>query len=404
MKKLLLAGVACLCVAWCAQAASAQSLIISEFRTSGPNGANDEFVEIYNNSDTDLYVAASDGSGGYAVAASDGAARFTIPNGTFIRARGHYLGVNSNGYSLGNHPAGLGLTATGNATYTTDIPFNAGIALFKTANPANFTLANRLDAVGSTSEANTLYKEGAGYPAIVNPPSDYSFVRRLPGGCTGSYSGDCPTVDLVQNKPAATTSAPQDTNDNNADFIYVIVGGTDAGAGPRIGGPGPENTSSPIERGNLFGIALVDPLVASSAAPNRVRDTTPFGPFSSGTLEFRRRFTNNTGQPVIRLRFRIVDITTYFTPAGSGIADLRALSSGSVSVSVTGGGTVTVQGTTLDEPPFHFFGGGYNSALSVGTITLSSPLAAGDSVNVRFLLGVAQPGAFRFFVNIEALP
>ena len=75
-------------------------LIISEFRFRGPNGANDEFVEIYNNSDTDHTVAATDGSSGYALAASDGNARFVIPNGTVIPARGHYLGVNTIAYSL----------------------------------------------------------------------------------------------------------------------------------------------------------------------------------------------------------------------------------------------------------------------------------------------------------------
>src|SRR5207249_1140568 len=88
---------------------------------------------------------------------------FVIPNGTVIPAHGHYLGVNSVGYSLAAYPAGNGTSATGDATYTTDIPDNAGIALFKSATPANFTLANRLDAVGATSEANTLYKEGTGY-------------------------------------------------------------------------------------------------------------------------------------------------------------------------------------------------------------------------------------------------
>jgi hypothetical protein len=44
-------------------------LIISEFRLRGPSGANDEFIEIYNNSNA-INVQASDGSGGYAVAAS----------------------------------------------------------------------------------------------------------------------------------------------------------------------------------------------------------------------------------------------------------------------------------------------------------------------------------------------
>ena len=102
---------------------------------------------------------------GYGVAASDGTTRCSIPNGTVIPARGHYLCVNSVAYSLGAYPAGNGTTATGDATYTTDIPDNAGIALFNNnTGGGNYILANRLDAVGSTSEANTLYKEGTGYP------------------------------------------------------------------------------------------------------------------------------------------------------------------------------------------------------------------------------------------------
>src|SRR5215207_11098640 len=112
---------------------------------------------------------------GYAVAASDGAARCMIPNGTVIPNRGHYLCTNSVAYSLSGY-------ATGNATYTTDIPDNTGIALFNTSVAANFTLANRLDAVGFTSEANTLYREGAGLPTI-NPTFniDYSFERDMCG-------------------------------------------------------------------------------------------------------------------------------------------------------------------------------------------------------------------------------
>src|SRR5688500_20194596 len=46
------------------QIAAAQ-LIISEFRVRGPNGANDEFIEIYNNSGADHTVAG--GGTGYAV-------------------------------------------------------------------------------------------------------------------------------------------------------------------------------------------------------------------------------------------------------------------------------------------------------------------------------------------------
>lgn len=146
-----------------ASTASAQ-LIISEFRLRGPSGANDEFIELYNNSGADHTVAG--GGTGYAVAASDSVARCVVPNGTVIPNHGHYLCVNSVAYSLASYPAGNNSTATGDSTYTLDIPDNAGIAIFNTSVAVDFTLANRLDAVGSTSEANPLYKEGTGYSAL----------------------------------------------------------------------------------------------------------------------------------------------------------------------------------------------------------------------------------------------
>src|SRR5687768_3930594 len=73
--------------------------------------------------------------------AGDSATRRTvIPNG------GTFLGCNSVGYSLASYPAGNGTTATCDVTYTTDIPDNAGIALFNTSVAADFVLANRMDA------------------------------------------------------------------------------------------------------------------------------------------------------------------------------------------------------------------------------------------------------------------
>jgi len=99
---------------------AAGTLLISEFRLRGAAGANDEFIEIYNNSGADHTVTAISGTG-YAVAASDGVVRCTIPNGTVIPAFGHFLCTNSVAYSLGVY-------AAGDATYLTDIPDNAGIA------------------------------------------------------------------------------------------------------------------------------------------------------------------------------------------------------------------------------------------------------------------------------------
>ena len=385
-------------------AQTSAQLIISEFRVRGPNGANDEFIEIYNNSGADHTVAAgvTDGSGdGYAVAASNGVARCVIPNGTVIPNRGHYLCVNSVGYSLASHPAGNGTTATGDATYTTNIPDNAGIAIFNNSvgGPTNFTLANRLDAVGSTSEANTLYKEGTGYPALTPFSIDYSFYRDTCGkGGSITTFGNC------------SISTPKDTNNNAADFIFVDTNGTSAGAGQRLGAPGPENLSSPIQRNASFDVALLDPCVVSTSPPNRVRDFTsdPANNSTFGTLDIRRTVQNLTGGNVTRLRWRVIDLTTF--PAPSGIADLRPRTSTAVVVTVDrapcGSGTsnVTVQGTTLEQPPSQPNGGGFNSSLSSGTVTLATPLANGATIDVRFLIGIQQNGTFKFFLNVEALP
>ncbi len=383
-------------------------LIISEFRLRGPdpNGAANEFIEIYNNSGADHTVA---GAGtGYAVAASDGVARCVIPNGTVIPNRGHYLCVNSVGYSLGSYPSGNGTTAAGNATYTTDIADNAGIAIFSTSIAANFNLANRFDAVGSTSEVNSLYREGMGYPAITPLSIDYSWSRDLCGK-GGS---------IVTSGPCTINGLPKDTDDNALDFIFVDTNGTPAGGGQRLGGPGPENLSSPIQRNSSFLFLLLDSTLAGPLAPNRVRDFTfdPGNNSTFGTVDVRRRIVNNTGANVTRLRFRIIDQTTF--PAPSGTADVRARTSSQVVVSAvndaatclasTGSATtpcaVTVQGTTLEQPPSQLSAGGFNSSISAGTITLATPLANGASINVRFLLGIEQTGSFRFFVNVEALP
>lgn len=386
---------------------TAGGLIISEFRVRGPSGANDEFIEIYNDNGAAHTVVASSGTG-YGIAASDGTTRCSIPNGTVIPARGHYLCINSVAYSLAAYPAGNGTTATGDATYTTDIPDNAGIAIFNNnSGGGSYTLANRFDAVGSTSEANTLYKEGTGYPALSPFSIDYSFVRDECGkGGSISTFGPCPV------------STPKDTDNNAADFYFVDTNGTSAGAGQRLGAPGPQNLSSPIQRNSTITENLLDATISKNSPPNRVRDFTsdPANNSTFGTLSIRRRFVNNTGAAVTRLRFRIIDITTF--PAPSGIADLRPRTSSAVVVagindtatcSATGAPstppcTATVQGTTLEQPPSQPNGSGFNGSLSAGTVTLGTPLANGASINLQFLVGIQQTGNFRIYVNVEALP
>ena len=379
---------------------AAGSLVISEFRLRGPSGANDEFIEIYNDSGASHTVAAISGTG-YAVAASDGVVRCTIPNGTVIPARGHYLCTNSVAYSLAGN-------ATGDATYVTDIPDNAGIALFNNnTGGGSFTLANRFDAVGSTSEANVLYKEGAGYPALTPFSIDYSWLR-----------DECGKGGAVNLLGVCSISTPKDTDNNAVDFYFVDTNGTSAGGGQRLGAPGPQNLASAIQRNSTISTVLVDATLAASVPPNRVRDFTsdPANNSTFGTLSIRRRFVNNTGANVTRLRFRVIDLDTF--PAASGFADLRPRTSVAVVVAgindsatcaatgapATAPCTVTVQGSTLEQPPSQPNGGGFNSSMSAGTITLGTPLANGASINTQFLLGIQQTGNFRIYLNMEALP
>jgi hypothetical protein len=383
-----------------AQTATAGQLLISEFRLRGPSGANDEFIEIYNNLGLSHTVTAASG-GGYGVAASDGTTRCSIPNGTIIPAGGHYLCTNSVAYSLAGN-------ATGDATYATDIPDNAGLALFNNDTAGgSYVLANRIDAVGSTSEPNTLYKEGTGYAALTPFSIDYSFHR-----------DDCGKSGSITTMGVCPASTPVDTDTNATDFYFVDTNGTSAGAGQRLGAPQPQNLASPIQRNVTFIASLLDASLTTSAPPNRVRDFTSDPPNNStfGTLDLRRRFTNGTGGAVTRLRYKIIDITTF--PAPSGTADLRPRTSTLVVVAgindaatclasngiATTPCTVNVQGTTLEQPPSQPNGGGFGSTLSSGTVTLGTPLANGASLNVRLLMGIQQTGLFKLYLNIEALP
>jgi hypothetical protein len=380
-----------------AQAAPTTDLVISEFRVSGPSGALDEFIEIANKGPADHKVVASSGTG-YGIAASDGTTRCSIPNGTVIPRFGHYLCVNSVAYSLASYPAGNGTRATGDATYTTDILDNAGIALFDNDTGGDsYNRDHRIDAVGSTSEANTLYKEGTGYPALVPWSIDYSFYRNL---STGSTS----TIDLQTETPGV----PEDTDDNADDFVVADTNATSTGAGQRLGAPGPENLSSPVGNGGLQ-VSLLDPCVSAQAAPNVVRDNTTDRNNNAtfGTYEFRRTITNNTGGNVTRLRLRVADVRTF--PAPTGTADMRVRTSSAADVTVDrypcGSSTsnITVKGTTLEQPASQPNGGGFNSSLSVADVTLATPLAHGASIHIRLVAGLQETGSNAVRIIAEAI-
>jgi len=97
-------------------------ILISEIRFRGPNGANDEFVELYNNSDAPFSIA------GYVLKRSNGTGainpQVTVPAGKTIPARGHYL--------IGNSAAGAPNNTLFDQTYGTGITDDGGAAILPT--------------------------------------------------------------------------------------------------------------------------------------------------------------------------------------------------------------------------------------------------------------------------------
>jgi hypothetical protein len=386
-------------------------VVISEFRSAGPNGAEDEFIELYNNTN----AVSVDISGWSIVQLAPGNCAATpviiatIPANTILQPRKHYLLVGS-GYAAGTLNS-YAAPEPGAPTLSPSLDDGASIGLFKTATIEGLTSDNRVDAVGfiSNSSQNNcdLLREGSALDSPVGSGSnsDYSFMRM-------------PSDKL------------QDTNQNRNDFIIVsTTPTTPVGSNPTPiqGSPGPENTSSPTWKSlTEMDSALIAPNVSQANSPNRhiVRvpydDTiTPSGPTGVGsqyaaTMSVQRRYFNNTGQTVTRLRIRVVDMTTTNVPniyAPSSQVDLRLLSSDGATRAPAG--FPNLKGLTLDRAANQPRGGGINSSATAMTVNVS-PLATADdpntpnvienAVDLQMLLGYTGSGKFRFFIMVEALP
>jgi hypothetical protein len=171
--------------------AASTTLVISEFRTRGPNGANDEFIEIFNISNATVNasgfsVMASDSSGTTALLAK-------LPANMSILSRHYYLLSN-------NGTQGYSGTTAPNATYSINIPDDGGIALLNGA-------GSTVDAVGMSS--TSAYKEGTPLaPMTSNVIQSY---ERNFGGCAATQDTDNNSADFRLNALAA---GPQNSTFN----------------------------------------------------------------------------------------------------------------------------------------------------------------------------------------------
>ena len=159
----------------------ATTVMISEFRVRGPSGGNDEFIELYNNTDAPINI------GGWKINGSNNAAsastRVTITANTMIPARGYFL-------ATCNGTSGYSGTTTTNQTYASGVTDDGGIALI------NGTTT--IDQVGMST--GSAYKEGTPLPSLGTSNTTRSYRRNLLSN--GRY---------------------WDTDDNSADFSVLTV-------------------------------------------------------------------------------------------------------------------------------------------------------------------------------------
>jgi uncharacterized protein (TIGR03437 family) len=177
-------------------------IVISEFRTRGPGGASDEFVELYNRSGSSVDLSAwkLKGSSGSGTITN----RLTFPAGTIIESRRHLLLANGNGYSG---------AVTPDLTFTNGFANDGGVAL---SLPDDFVV----DQVGLS--AGSAFREGVQ-------------LTPLAGDVNQSY----------ERKPGGEFGSTQDTNDNISDFRLLTPSDPQNLSSPPTPDPSPSPTPGP---------------------------------------------------------------------------------------------------------------------------------------------------------------
>lgn len=357
-------------------------LVIREFRSRGPAGAEDEYVTIFNRSASAVTVAATDGSSGFGLVAQRAGAcpsgssqqLAAIPNGTVIPSGGSYLAANTTAptaFSLSDY--GGSAASLANATWNVDLCDGGGLGLFNST--LSFTSLTVIDSVGFAGIGIAPFVEGAGLPAVVAVGGEWAFVRKAP----------------------YPMGAVQDTGQNQNDFLLVAPdAGVYSSTQSALGAPGPRNLAAP--RSVSLVTSLADPTVSSTAIPNKAQ--------SGNYHYFRRKLTNNTGAPITKLRLRVKDLTTLKGPgySSAGQADWRAIATGDAVIALADFTTPTARGLILEAPAIPYSatgkGGGLNASLVVDLA--GTPIPDGGSIYVNLGFRNVKGGSYFFILVPEA--
>ncbi|BCM92523.1 hypothetical protein IAD21_04405 [Abditibacteriota bacterium] len=354
---------------------AATGVVISEFRLSGPGGSSDEFIELANPTGNAVDLSGWSLSAG---TVTTGLSSLDF-SGKSIPAWGRLLVTNSGGYSLAS-------CASGDVTYTGDIATTSTLTLSNAANTVVDTVGN-LWAIASPSSAS----------------AQYSYTRRLESGVPADSGTDSADFNLVDSSVTLST-----------------VDGTGVGplTGARLGAPGPQNTASRLQSNSGITITPIS-IPGNGLAGTSVTSEGRYASKNSsidtkGRLSLRRSIQNSTGSPITSMRFRIVAITGGASTT-TGVADIRAISSGGVRYYASDGTTIQQAAWPLamespslpSEAPLTASSGNSGKGGGLGTTwTVALPggsLAPGASVGVEFLFGIVADGNYRVVVDTEVI-
>ena len=204
---------------------NANHVVISEFRSRGPSGDSDEFIELFNPTGGVVNI------GGWTLKRSAGCGStittlVTLSSGMLLQAGQHYLLLSSPGSSLGG----------ADQVFSPGIPDDGGIALLTSSNAI-------VDQVGMC--ADTAYHEGDTLEALSGLLNQS--YERLKGG----------------------TASCQDTDDNVSDFKWNSL-------------PLPQNRLSPIAL--CSGVKTFTPTVSPTRSRTPTRTASMTATFYPGNV------------------------------------------------------------------------------------------------------------------------
>jgi predicted extracellular nuclease len=213
-------------------AASPSGIVISEFRTRGPVGGNDEFIELRNAGSASVNI------GGWAVqgcqSGTPGTAsnRVVITTGVVLAPGQSYLVANttSPGYSGAVAP---------------DQTYGTGITDFAASNFAGIRLVNGATVIDGVGSPQSPCREGTGF-TTPGTNGDNSFERLLGG--------------------------TQDTDDNLADFAGPKAGNpqnfgpTGSDAAPTVTDTDPDGNALDVAQNANVTVTFSEPVTTSAAA------------------------------------------------------------------------------------------------------------------------------------------